>query len=88
MTYTSVATILGILQEKNFLSSRKEGKSRIFSPLINKAEYESRSLNKMVKKLFNNAPVAMVARLVAEENITESDLLAMRRLLDDRLKND
>lgn len=88
MAYTSAATILGILEEKNFLSSHKEGKTRIYSPKVEKSEYESRSIKKMIKKLFNDTPVAMVARLVQEETVSQEELKAMRKLLEEKLKNE
>ena len=87
MAYTSAATILGILEDKQFLTSRKEGKTRLYTPLVKKEEYESRTINKMVKTFFDDKPVAMVARLVEVETVSHEELQAMKKLLEDRLKN-
>ena len=88
MAYTSAATILGILEEKKFLKSKKAGKTRIYTPTISRSEYESRSLNKMIKKLFNDTPVAMVARLVEDEAVSQAELEAMKKLLEEKLKDE
>lgn len=88
MAYTSAATILGILEDKKFLKSEKEGKTKFFTPLVSRSEYESRSLSKMIKKVFNNTPVAMVARLVEDENVSPEQLQAMKKLLEEKLKNE
>jgi predicted transcriptional regulator len=85
MAYTSAATIMKILTEKKFLSSQKQGKTYIYRVAVSKASYESRSINNMLKKLFNDAPVAMVARLVENEKVSEDQLEAMKKLLDQRL---
>ena len=34
LAYTSAATILRILEQKNFVTSRKEGKRHVFVPLL------------------------------------------------------
>ena len=88
MAYTSASTIVRILENKKFLKSKKVGNARIYTPLVTRAEYESRSLTKMVKKLFNNKPLAMVARLMQEEDLSEEDLRAMKNLLEKKLSND
>ena len=44
LAYTSGATIMRILEEKGFVKSRKEGKSLIYTPLLQKDLYQTRSL--------------------------------------------
>lgn len=85
MAYTSAATIMRILAEKKFLTSSRRGKKFIYRVVVDKADYESRSINKMVRKLFNDTPVAMVARLVEDEGVSQEELESMKRLLDERL---
>lgn len=86
MAYTSAATIMKILVEKKFLKSRKQGKTYIYRVAVSKASYESRSINRILKSLFNDAPVAMVARLVDDENVSQEQLEEIRKLLDRRLE--
>jgi len=86
LAYTTVATTIRILEGKKVVSSRKQGKAHIFTPILSKESYEARSLNHMVKKVFNNAPVSIVARLINEQNISKEELEEMKKLLDERLK--
>ena len=85
LAYTSAATIMRILDDKGFVESRSAGKTLTYRPLLTKDAYQTRSLQNLSAKLFDNTPVALVARLVDDEGITQEHLEEMRALLDRRL---
>lgn len=88
LAYTSAATILRILEQKEFVTSRKDGKRHVFKPTLAKDAYQTRSLKDLSIKLFDDAPVSLVARLVNDEELSEEALGKIRALVDRRLKND
>ena len=88
LAYTSAATILRILEQKEFVTSRKEGKSHVYQPALAKQAYQARSLKDLSTKLFDDAPASLVARLVNDDSLTEEALSQIRELVDKRLKND
>ncbi|MEM7470744.1 MAG: BlaI/MecI/CopY family transcriptional regulator [Pseudomonadota bacterium] len=88
LAYTSGATILRILEQKGFVTSRKQGKSHVYIPSLAKDAYQSRSLKDLSVKLFDDTPASLVARLVNDEALTEEALGQIRALVDRRLKND
>ena len=88
LAYTSAATILRILEAKEFATSRKSGKSHIYTPIIAKDTYQTRSLKDLSVKLFDDTPASLVAALVNDEELTEEALGQIQALVDRRLKND
>jgi predicted transcriptional regulator len=44
VAYTTVSTILRILEQKGFVASRKEGRGHLYSPRLSKDAYEAKSL--------------------------------------------
>lgn len=88
LAYTSAATILRILEEKGFVNSRKDGKSLIYTPLLAKDTYQTRSLKNLSRTLFDDAPASLVARLVDDAGLTERDLEDIRALVERRLQDD
>lgn len=88
LAYTSGATVLRILEQKEFVTSRKEGKQLVYVPLLAKNAYQSRSLKDLSMKLFDDTPASLVATLVDDEDLTEEALGQIRALVDRRLKND
>ncbi len=88
LAYTSGATILRILEEKGFVKSRKDGKALIYTPLLAKDKYQTRSLQNLSRTLFDDTPATLVARLVDDAGLTEADLAEIRALVDRRLRDD
>ena len=88
LAYTSAATILRILEQKEFVTSRKAGKSHVYIPTLDRDTYQSRSLRHLSMKLFDDTPASLVARLVDDEELTEEALGQIRALVDRRLNND
>lgn len=88
LAYTSAATILRILEQKEFVTSRKDGKRHVFKPTLGKDAYQTRSLKDLSMKLFDDTPASLVARLVNDDALTEEALGQIRALVDRRLKND
>lgn len=86
LAYTTVATTIRILEDKKILTSRKQGKAHIFTPVLLKADYEANTLDYMVQKVFNNAPTALVAKLLDEQIFSQDELMEMKTLLEKKLK--
>jgi len=83
--YTSVATVLKIMEQKGFLSSERLDRSLVYRPAVPKADYQKTTLKNLSSKLFNDTPAALVARLVDDEEVTDEMLVEMRALLNERL---
>lgn len=88
LAYTSAATILRILEQKDFVTSTKQGKTFIYQATLSKDAYQSRSLKNLSEKLFDNAPATLVARLVDDDDLSQEALDEIRALIDKRLRDD
>lgn len=86
--YSSVATVLKILDQKGYVTARTEGRALIYAPAVRRAAYEARSLRSLSRNLFDDAPAALVARLVDDEALDRAEIDAIRRVIDARLGRD
>lgn len=86
LAYTSVSTMLRILEQKKVLGSRKEGRGNIYFPLVSKADYEALSISNLVTKVFDGVPTAAVKRLLDTADLSSADLQELRKLLDEKAK--
>lgn len=84
LAYTSVSTILRILEQKKFLRTRKEGRGHIYIPKLSKQEYEARSLKQLVDKVFDGTASALVRRLIDTDQLSEKELQEVKALLNER----
>ena len=87
LAYTSGATILRILEQKEFVTSTRQGKTFLYKAALTKDVYQSRSLRNLSEKLFGNAPVALVARLVDDDHLSAQALDEIRALIEKRLRD-
>lgn len=81
LAYTSVSTILRILEQKGILGTRKEGRGHVYIPQVTKAEYEARTLQHVVNKVFDGTPVALVRQLLGSVKIKPEELSELKDLV-------
>ena len=86
LAYTSVSTILRILEQKGVLGSEKVGRGHRYLPLVPKQDYEAFALEQVMGKVFDGQPVALVRRLVDGGQLSREDLAALQELLEERSK--
>lgn len=80
--YTTVATMLKILETKGFLESRKTYGVLCYAPKVPRVEYEAVSARHLVRNVFQGAPSALVNRLLEDESWTPDELKALRERVD------
>ena len=81
LAYTSVSTILRILEQKVVLKTRKEGRGHIYIPLMTKSEYESKTVKHVVDRVFEGTPVALVRQLLDTMKLKTEDLEELKKLI-------
>jgi predicted transcriptional regulator len=82
LAYTSVSTILRILEQKKILKTRKEGRGHIYIPLLKKTDYEAKAVRHVVEKVFDGTPAALVKQLLSHSNLDQKDLDQIKELLE------
>jgi predicted transcriptional regulator len=82
LAYTSVSTILRILEQKKVLKARKEGRGHIYTPELKKADYEAKTVKHVVDRVFDGTPVALVRQLLDTVKLNEGDLNELKKLIE------
>jgi BlaI family transcriptional regulator, penicillinase repressor len=86
VAYTSVSTMVRILEQKGFVRSRKEGRLHVYAPRVPKQEYEAVALRHVIGKLFDGAPVNLVRALVEAEELSPGEIDELKALFVAREK--
>ena len=81
LAYTSVSTIVRILEQKGYVTSFKEGRGHLYDAAVSKEEYQRSTVQRMVTNVFDNAPALLVRRLPDTESLSSDDLAEIRALL-------
>lgn len=83
--YNSVRVILGILEEKGFLTHKKVGKRYIYSPKQSASAASRNATAQLLKTFFSNSTPNAVATLldVSEKELSEADLDELADLISE-----
>lgn len=86
LAYTSVSTMLRILQQKNILGIKKLSRQHVYHPLLNKKTYATHSIKKIVQHVFSGNSAELVAHLVDKNRLSIEEINALQQLLDSKKK--
>ncbi len=81
LAYTSISTIIRILEQKGFVDSEKVGRGHQYSASLSKQDYQALSLEHLVSKVFDDTPSLVVQRLLDSDTLSDKELAQIRALL-------
>lgn len=81
LAHTTVATILTRLEKRGVLSSRTEGRERIYTPLISESAARRSMVSSLVSTLFKGDDKQLLAHLVKESDLESDDLEDIQQML-------
>ncbi len=77
--YTTVSTIIRILDKKGFVGHRAYGKTHEYYPLISRKEYTRGYMKNFMSSYFSNSFKEMVSFFAKEDNISVAELDEMMK---------
>lgn len=80
--YTTVLTMLRILNDKGQASYRKEGRAFIYKPLVDRQQAQTGVLDYVLNRFFQGSPKLLVQNLLENESITGRELDEIKKHLD------
>jgi BlaI family penicillinase repressor len=86
LAYTTVLTLLRVLEEKGHVSHTTEGRAHRYAPLVERHAAGRSALRRVTDRLFGGSPELLLTRLVEDGDLTEEELRRMRDLLQRRLE--
>jgi BlaI family penicillinase repressor len=88
LAYTTVLTLLRVLEEKGRVGHTEEGRAHRYHPLVERHAAGRSALRRLTRKLFRGSPELLLTQLVEDRGLTGEELRRMRELLDERLKEE
>jgi predicted transcriptional regulator len=86
LAYTTVLTVLRVLEEKGYVGHQEEGRAHRYHPLVERQAAGQSALRRLTRKLFKGSPELLLTHLVSDRKLSEEEIRRMRKLLDERLK--
>lgn len=83
LAYTSVLSVLQLLEQKGHVGHRKEGRAYRYFPLVEPEAAGETMLDRVLDTLYGNSPVKLVAHLVESRRLGPEDAERIRALLEE-----
>lgn len=80
--YNTIQTLLGILKDKGFVTTRKEGRAFLYRPLISRGEARNKALKQLIGNAFGGSSAALAQHLLKDSDIDEGEISALEKVIE------
>jgi len=81
LAYTTVLTMLRILEQKQVVARTSDGRAHIYHPLIERDEVAGSAVSDVVRSFFSNSKTALAVRLMEQERPSKDELDSIKALI-------
>jgi BlaI family transcriptional regulator, penicillinase repressor len=82
VTYSTVQTILRILETKGYVTHQKVARAFIYEPVVDERQARRRALRHLVNRLFEGSPSLLVLNVLEDEDINPAEREQLRKLIE------
>ena len=82
VTYSTVQTILRILEAKGYVTHGKVERAFVYRPLVDQAQARRRALRHLARRLFDGSPSLLVSNVLEDETIDPAELKRLKDLIE------
>ncbi len=79
--YSTVLTIMRILENKGYVRHTKEGRAFIYHPLVGREQARENAVSHLLGKFFENSPELLMLNLIEAKKIDAAELKRLRKLI-------
>ena len=88
LAYTTVLSLLQILEEKGYVRHEAEGRAYRYFPVVEAEKAGGSAITRIRDAIFHGSAERMFAQMVSDRNLSRKELKRMRRMLKNRLEEE
>jgi predicted transcriptional regulator len=82
LAYSSVLTMMRILEQKGYVAHEKEGRAFVYRPLVDRQQAQKSVIGYLLKRFFNNSPELLVVNLLEHEDVGPDEIKRLRQMIE------
>ena len=82
VTYSTVQTMLRILETKGYVTHDKVARAFVYVPVIDERQARRRALRHLVRRLFDGSPSLLVLNVLEDEDLDPAEREQLRKLIE------
>jgi BlaI family transcriptional regulator, penicillinase repressor len=83
IAYTTVMTMMKILESKGYLKKRRQERAYVYRPAHPKEKVIGKMIREFMERVFNGSAEPLLVHLVKGKHIREKDLEKVRRMIEE-----
>ena len=83
VSYSTVQTILRILEDKGYVAHDKVARAFIYRPVVDERQARRRALRHLATRLFNGSPSLLVMNVLNDEEMDPDELQRLKKLIEE-----
>jgi BlaI family transcriptional regulator, penicillinase repressor len=87
LAYTTVLTMLRILEDKGFVTHFPEGKAHRYLPLVERQAAGQSAVTRLLETVFRGTPELLLMQLVSNRSLSPEELKKLREIVDSRIED-
>lgn len=82
LSYSTVMTMLRILEDKGYLRHTKEGRAFVYHALVDQTEAGRSAVRYILSRFFGNSPELLLLNILKNEKLESKELARLKSLID------
>jgi BlaI family penicillinase repressor len=82
VTYSTVQTMLRILETKGYVTHGKVARAFVYEPVVDERQARRRALRHLVRRLFEGSPSLLVLNVLEDEELDPAEREHLRKLIE------
>jgi BlaI family transcriptional regulator, penicillinase repressor len=82
VAYSTVQTVLRILETKGYLAHDKVARAFVYRPVIDERQARRGALRHLVRRLFDGSPSLLVLNVLEDEELDPAEREQLRKLIE------
>jgi BlaI family penicillinase repressor len=83
VSYSTVQTILRILEDKGYVAHDKVARAFIYRPIVDERQARRRALRHLASRLFDGSASLLVMNVLDDEEMDPGELKRLKKLIED-----
>jgi predicted transcriptional regulator len=83
VAYSTVLTLMRILENKGYLRHTKEGRAFVYSPIVGSKEASSKAIRHLLTRFFGGSAGQLVLKLIDEREIDADELKRIKKRINE-----
>lgn len=83
IAYTTVMTMMRVLEKKGHLKTRRENRAYLYRPTRPEQQVVKGMVREFVDRVFNGSAQPLLVHLVEDQQLTKEELEQLQRLIDE-----